>query len=282
MICGKTYLYLRKKVNKRFLFAFVPARCKSWSCKNCRPIKACIVKNYVRENFVGDDLYMLTLTFFHSGTALDAWLKLGSCWNLLRTYASKRYGKFDYLRIVEPHKKGGWPHLHILIKGCKIDSTILKKVVHWGFGWNSQVTRISAPAAVYYISKYLSKNNTDATSDVLRQSSKCRVVSVSRGMPPIFTVKSEWDVVQYNRPSEHASFMANAIITILKKHNATFILCKPFSEGFIIESDVDVPVYWLDSFDDPYVWNYCRKFDYSYMPYGLQMELGMLKTKAQS
>ena len=281
MECGKKYLYLRQKLNSHHLFAFVPARCKSWSCPVCRPLKSRIVKNYIRDNFNSPNLFMLTLTFYHTGSALDAWKKLGSCWNRLRTYVAKKYGKFDYIRVVEPHKKGGWPHLHILIKGCIIDSSILKKVTEWGFGWNAQVTPISSKSAGYYISKYLSKAITIISADLLRQSAKARIVCVSRGMPPIFTIKSEWEVVKYDQPSHNAKFMANAIITILKERKADIILCKPLGEGFIIESNVDLPVYWLDYFHDPYVWEYCGKFDYSYLPYGLQMKLNLFYDKKQ-
>ena len=64
MECGKTFLYLKKKVGSSFFFAFVPAYCKSWSCPQCRLIKSKVVRNYVKENFADGNLYMLTLTFF--------------------------------------------------------------------------------------------------------------------------------------------------------------------------------------------------------------------------
>lgn len=273
MTCGSSFLYIKKTLQKKHLFAFVPSRCKSWSCPKCRQIKAGIVRNYIIDNFTGDDLYLLTLTFYHSGSVLQCWKSLGVCWNRMRTYISKYYGSFNYLRIVEPHKSGGWPHLHILVKGCVIDSKILKLVPKWGFGWNAHVLRLSSASAANYISKYLSKKWPDTQSEVLRVASKCRIVSVSRGMPPIFTVASEWSVVRHSVPGEHAQFMCNAIIGLLKDNNSKSILSRPFADGFIIESDIDLRDSWLETFFDPYVWEYCNDYHFSYLPFGLQMEL---------
>lgn len=275
MICGSNFLYIKKYVNNKHLFAFVPSRCKSWSCPKCRPIKANIVRNYIKDNFQSENLYMLTLTFFHSGSPLETWKNLGSCWNRMRTYIAKRYGAFKYLRIVEPHRVGGWPHLHILIEGFVCDKEIVNLVTKWGFGWNMHNVRMSTDSAARYVSKYLTKDWPDASADVLRAASKCRIVSVSRGMPAIFTAKSEWSVVRYGSPSAHALFMCNAIIKLLKDKKCAYVLSRPFSEGFIIESDKDLEDSWLESFSDPYVFRVCSEFDYSYLPYGLQEELAL-------
>lgn len=273
MSCGSSFLYLTKKHDDRYLFAFVPARCKSWSCPTCRPIKAKIVRNYILDNFNTEPLFMLTLTFFHSGSVADCWLQLGSRWNRMRTYIAKKYGKFAYLRIVEPHKDGGWPHMHVLIKGHVMKTDVVEKITDWGFGWNMDCRRISVTCASCYLSGYLTKKWPDTAADILRVASKCRIVSVSRGMPAIFTVESEWDVVKYDSPSEHAKFMCNAIIKMLKDRKATVILSRPFSDGFIIESDVNISPWWLEEYFDPYVWEYSKDFEYSYFPYGLQDEL---------
>lgn len=278
MSCGSSFLYIKKSINGKHLFAFVPSRCKSWSCPKCRPIKARIVKDYIKDNFKGDNLYMLTLTFFHKGSPLSTWKNLGSCWNRMRTYIAKQYGSFKYIRIVEPHKVGGWPHLHILIDGFICDREIVKMVTKWGFGWNMHNMRISSDSAAKYISKYLTKEWPGVDADIYRIASKCRVVSVSRGMPAIFTAKSTWSVVRFSMPEGHAEFMCNAIIKLLKEKNCTYVLSRPFAEGFIIESDIDLQDCWLETFFDPYIFRVCHDYDYSYLPYGLQqkMELSLL------
>ena len=273
MECGKNYLFLQRRKNDKYLFAFVPSRCKSWSCETCRPIKSKIVRDYVQKNFRSKTLYMLTLTFYHSGTALEAWEKLGACWNRLRTYVAKIYGPFRYLRIVEPHKKGGWPHVHVLIDGCVVDRRILRKVTDWGFGWNAQVEPVSTEIAALYISKYLSKKWPDTQADLFRRASRCRIVSVSRGMPAIFTPKGEWEAVHYDLPNDRASFVCNVVIDILRSRDYRFIICRPFAGGFIIESGASLPIDWMYNFPDPYVWQWSDDFEYSFAPYGIQEEL---------
>ena len=273
MDCGKKFLYLQKKVEHSYFFAFVPTYCKSWSCPKCRLIKSAIVKKYVKDNFTTDNLYMLTLTFYHSGNAIDAWKKIGDCWNRSRTYIAKMSGRFDYLRIVEPHKKGGWPHLHVLIKGCNINQGILKKITDWGFGWNAQVERISTTVAAHYVSKYLSKPWDSVDADIMRQSTNTRIVCVSRGMPPIFTKKSEWEIVKYDCPEEHATFMHSVLVAYLMTRGASYVLSKQHGPGFIIESDIHVNVGVIDGFVDPYAWKVSETYDYEWLPFGKQMKL---------
>lgn len=273
MSCGSSFLYLQKKINTSYYFAFVPSRCKSWSCPKCRPIKANIVRNYIKTNFTGDHLYMLTLTFYHSGSALETWKNLGACWNRMRTYIAKHHGTFKYLRIVEPHKIGGWPHLHIIVDGFILEPGIVKLVTQWGFGWNMHNVRISSDDAASYVSKYLTKEWPCADADIMRIASKTRIVSVSRGMPAIFTSKGEWECVRYHCPAEHALFMCNAIIMLLKDRGAGAIVSMPFADGFLIESDTFLSASWLEDRFDPYIWELCSDYHFSYLPCGLQERL---------
>ncbi|MCK5615175.1 hypothetical protein KAR91_75630, partial [Candidatus Pacearchaeota archaeon] len=260
---------------KSHLFAFVPARCKSWSCPTCRPLKANIVRRYIEQNFVEEPIYMMTLTFFHSGDVLDCWKTLGAKWNRMRTYLVKKYGRFDYLRIVEPHKKGGWPHMHILVRGFESLPKADDVITRWGFGWNYQCMRMPPKEAAKYVSKYLTKEWPSAEAEVLRQASKTRIVSVSRGMPPVFSQKSEWEVIEFGIPNEYTTFICNAIVNALIVKNADYVLSQKFGPGFIITSDVDVcPSVDLESFDGS-VWERCEDLDFTYIPYGLQEELSL-------
>lgn len=273
MICGKTFLYLYKKINGRSIFAFIPARCKSWSCNTCRAIKARIVREYIKANFTSNNLFMITLTFYHSGTALEAWENVGPCWNRMRTYITKRFGKFNYLRIVEPHKDGGWPHLHVLIDGYILDTEIIKRVTEWGFGWNFSCVRVHPDSVANYLSKYLTKPWPAGTAEFNRVASKCRIVSVSRGMPAIFTKESEWECVKYDCQSDHTLWTCNSLIKICQDLKADYILVKKLGEGFIIETSANLTPGLVEKFTDPYVWNICGDYDYEYIRYGLQMVL---------
>lgn len=273
MTCGEKFLYLNKKTVFGNLLAFVPSRCKSWSCPSCRPIKAKRVRQYIIDNFTNEPIYMITLTFFHSGTALECWKTLGKKWNRMRTYLSQKYGKFSYLRIVEPHKRGGWPHMHILVQGFQSLPRADDKITRWGFGWNFHCKRMPPKDAAWYVSKYLTKDWPDNNADINRAASKARIVSVSRGMPPIFSVKSDWDVIQYDMPNVNALFYCNNLIRLLKEHHASYISSKAFGGGFIIHSDIPIPTGWIENTQDPYIWKYCTNFEYEHMPYGWQMEM---------
>ncbi len=273
MECCQKYLYIKKQENSLTTFAFVPARCKSWSCPECRKIKANTVRNYIVDNFTDENLYMLTLTYFHTNDVLACWETQGKKWNKMRTYIAKKYGRFDYLRVVEPHKKGGWPHMHVLIKGCVIDKKIVKMVTKWGFGWNMECQRISTKDASEYISKYLTKEWPNAKADVLRQASKTRIVSVSRGMPAIFRAETEWEVVQHSLPSDRTLFYLNAFIKYLLKKKANYIQAIPYCKGFVIESDIDVDFDAIEMDMDPFIWKYCEADVFIHCPYGWQEKM---------
>lgn len=275
MDCCKSYLYLSKKIHDTHYFAFVPARCKSWSCPICRPIKAKQVSSYIQDHFRSKKLFMLTLTFYHRGSVRDCWAQIGKRWNRMRTFISKKYGRFDYLRMVEPHKKGGWPHLHVLIKGCVIDKEITKMITNWGFGWNMHFSRVSNKNAASYISKYLTKEWPTIDAEVLRQSTKTRIVCVSRGLPAVFTTTSEWSVVQHSIPNANTLFYLNAFIQYLKNHKASFIFAKPFSQGFVIESDVEINFDNIERLIDPYIWKYCDRDIFEFAPFGRQLQLNL-------
>jgi hypothetical protein len=275
MICGKTYLYLRKQVESSYVFAFVPALCKSWSCPKCRLIKSHIVSNYIRDNFTGDNLYFISLTFFHSGSVSDAWKLVGERWNRLRSYVQKMHGKFTYLRVVEPHKNGGWPHLHILVDGCVFQSYILSMLTQWGFGWNAHSVRVSSKHASEYMSKYLSKPWPSEYADTLRAVAKTRIVCVSRDLPAIFTSKSEWEVVRHDLSADDSIPLVNTLLNILHNHDATVIQVMPLGEGFIIESDIPIYDSWLNE-ADKYAWfRVGESRHYEYLPYGLQQVLSL-------
>lgn len=275
MECGKTFLYIRKHVGSSWFFAFVPARCKSWSCPKCRLIKSKIVRNYIRANFTEENLYFITLTFFRCGTVSDSWSKIGTRWNRLRSYVQKMHGKFSYLRVVEPHKIGGWPHIHVIVKGAVFNTAIMSMITKWGFGWNAHSVRMSGKHASEYMAKYLSKPWPSEYADIIRQSTKTRIVCVSQDLPPIFTGKSEWEVVKFDMRQDDSIPLANTLIHVLHLHDATVISLHKLGEGFIIESDIPIYDFWLEA-AGTYVWKrVSSSLYYEYLPYGFQEHLDL-------
>ena len=269
--CGSHFVVLRKKLGSSFLFGFFPVLCKSWACEYCRKLKASLIRNYVKENFKEEDLWMLTFTLFHSGDEAFSWKKIAKGWNLFRTYATKLHGKFSYLRIIEPHKKSGYPHMHVLVNKFVCDQAVLKKLVRWGFGWNFESQRISQKSALGYVTKYLTKGWDNVDAEELRQATKARIVSVSRDLPPLFFKTPSWELCKHSVPSEHAHFIHSVAITQLHFHGASFVDSAPLCGGFVIRSDVEVDPFAIFDSDVPYSWDWCDDHEFYYL-YGVCQE----------
>lgn len=193
--CYTHYMHLSKLENDIMQEIFIPVRCKSWGCSPCRSIKARIVMDFIKRSFAGQSLFMLTFTDPHRGSALDAWETLGSRWNLFRTWAVKTFGKFQYVRIIEPHKKGGWPHMHVLVNIKMSDPKIRSMLKKWGYGYIFDNMNISVTGAAQYVSGYLTKKWPDGLADRYRRESKTRIVQASQSLGAIFTKKSSWSLV---------------------------------------------------------------------------------------
>jgi len=193
---------------------------------------------------------------------------------------AKHYGRFNYIRIVEPHKKGGWPHLHVLIDGCNMHDDVVKHVTNCGFGWNTHVTHISPEDAARYMCKYLSKEWPTGDAQLLRETSKTRIVCVSRGMPAIFTRVSEWELLRHDMPSEHVEFEANCIIQQLHDHHATHIVASACGIGFEVRSDIYLTDAEVEKYHEPYVDRFLVGGGYWYNPFGLQEELDFFWDKS--
>lgn len=273
--CGSTFLYLKKKFNGMYNYAFVPARCRSWSCPVCRPIKAAQLRRYVGKHFTGENIFMLSFTLYHSGSAADSWGYISDHWNRLRTSVVKNSGRFTFMRIIEPHADGRWPHMHVLIHGSKQIYELLTKCTDCGFGWSCHSLRVSTDRAKRYVTKYLTKPWPGSEADSYRILKKTRIVSVSRDLPPLFTKESEWECVQDTQPNNHVHFRANSMIDYLQNHGATYICCEPFADGFNIQTDMDVDMSGCHYNQDPYIWDHCTDYNYEFIEYGLQQTLDL-------
>lgn len=193
--CYTHYMHLAKLENDVKQEIFIPVRCKSWGCSPCRSIKARIVMDFIKRSFAGQSLFMLTFTDPHRGSALDAWQTLGSRWNLFRTWAVKTFGKFQYVRIIEPHKKGGWPHMHVLVNINMSEPKIRARLKGWNYGYIFDKMEISVTGAAQYVSGYLTKKWPDGLADRYRKESKTRIVQASQSLGAIFKIKSSWSMV---------------------------------------------------------------------------------------
>jgi hypothetical protein len=263
--CGTQYLLMQKVAASRSEVAFIPLLCKSWSCETCRPKKAEIVRAFIRKSFIGKKVWMMTFTFYHSGTALDAWKKIGSCVNRMLTYARLHCGAFDYIRVVEPHKDGSWPHVHLLSTVPFSDTTFVKLVTDWGFGWNFHCAPIDALKASNYVSKYLTKPWPEGDADLLRQISKTRIVSCSRSLGSIFSKPSNWKLIPLSNPFRQIPYLRTAVIAELTDQGATVIEVKTIAEGFHIKADASLSSEFVDFLSDPFLFDSCDALHEAYL-----------------
>lgn len=212
--CGKYNVHLREKKispNGTYSDLIMRTRCKSWDCPDCRKIKARWIEEQIHKNFADGDIYLITLTYYHNGPIINAWKKLGSTWNKLLTYMRKKNKKFKFIRVIEPHKDN-FPHLHI-ITDTYIDTTIcFKYLTQQGFGWNANQKKISVTSAKKYISKYLSKCEWSKEASELRKTSKCRIVSASRGIKLTPETSGEWEIIHPKISDESVINYARVII----------------------------------------------------------------------
>jgi hypothetical protein len=216
---------------------------------------------------------MLSITFFHNGDAIEAWENIGKYCNRMLTYARKYSGNFNYVRVVEPHADGEWPHIHLVVDKPIDDVRFVKKITDWGFGWNFHSKPMTGIGAARYVSKYLTKDWPSGNADLYRVMTKTRIVTSSRSLGPIFKTHSSWRLVTFDHPKEQLEFIQAAMISELRKNGATYVSMSPLLSGFTCESEVRCSSDFIDKCLEPWIWKYGSDGKYDYLPYGVQEEL---------
>lgn len=249
--CGKSYRFMQKSSETGSQIGLIPVLCKSWSCETCRPNKAGIVKAFIRKNFSDSPVWMLTFTYYRKGTSLNAWKGIGSNINNMLSYARKYSGKFNYIRIVEPHKDGSWPHVHMLVDTNIATPSFVKNVTNWGFGWNFHCKPMDGFKASNYLSKYLSKPWPKGDADLLRQFARTRIVSNSRALGPIFKSHSDWKVIKLTHPWRGVHQLLNTAVNDLKANGALIIDVEIIGDGFLITADAPLTLGFVRNVTGP-------------------------------
>jgi len=271
--CGKKFLFIRKKIGLSFVYSFLPALCKSWGCSFCRSKKSAVVRNFIERSFSGRQVWMLSLTYFHSGDPLDTWSTIGKTCNRLLTYARKYSGSFDYVRVIEPHADGCWPHVHILCSKPIATVEFVRRVTDWGFGWNFHSKPISADRAASYVSKYLTKSWPPGSAELNRVISGTRIVTASQSLGAIFATDHTWECINYDIKPADVHYFYSRIISLLKSAKCIYILSSAVDSGFHLISDIELTNDSIFSTFLPYVWRESDDYDFEYIPFGLQQEL---------
>jgi hypothetical protein len=115
----------------------------------------------------------------------DEFSFIDPAWGKARAWLYKRYGHFEFLKVLEVQKKGR-PHLHVLISGISYipieDLSAIWQKYGGGHSWIRPVEkRIDA---VSYVLKYVNKSilGEDKTYAALLFASNKRMFSMSRGL----------------------------------------------------------------------------------------------------
>jgi len=234
--CYTHYLHLVKLEGSVKHDLFVPSRCKSWGCESCRSIKARIVMDFIKRSFAGQTLYMLTFTDDHKGDVLETWKDLGNRWNLFRTWFTKMYGKFQYVRVIEPHKSGGWPHMHVLINVKPNEAKVRSMLKRWRWGYIYDQMEISPTGAAQYVSGYLTKKWPGNLANQMRQETKTRIVQASQSLGAIFSRRSDWHLMNRLVPAdERFEYVWDVYKARFINHETGARLVR-FTDSFAVES----------------------------------------------
>ena len=172
-----------------------PMRCKSWDCPYCAKIKADAYKVRMRPLFDSPALYMYTFTFYHNRPEFEVWSEVSKAWNRFRTAAQKKYGGFNYVRILEHHHVSDYPHLHCLIDKRFADVWIAKELKAAGFGYQCKVKPITSEGAIGYVTKYLTKCWTSEPCKNIRRALRLRIISFGGTACTRANPRGQWNLV---------------------------------------------------------------------------------------
>jgi len=194
-VCGSRSLILKSEGDGGTSAAFLRLRCHSWLCPHCRPRKARRFSRAVESFFSGRRVRLLTITVDRSASLWESWKSISGRWNHLRTIMTREFGKFSFVRVVEPQPKSGYPHFHILVD-CFVPAVSFSALLRQsGFGKIWDVRLIHSREAFFYVRKYLSKpwpfgEALDASVEF-----RSRRISGSRGFSLANSSGVRWSVV---------------------------------------------------------------------------------------
>jgi hypothetical protein len=198
--CGRRVVRAYKPTPAGVKVTVFKPRCKAWDCPHCRVQKSNAITKRITAFLGENQAYFYTLTFFQNESPEYIWQEMPKRWNLFRTRISQIYGRFEFVRVVESHKKRPFPHLHILAT-VNISETVLGAVaVECGFGYQIKKVKVNRSGVAAYMAKYLAKPWTNQEAAEIRKYLKIRVVSYSRGFPKLPGEAKEAAVyVQHNQ-----------------------------------------------------------------------------------
>lgn len=140
-----------------------PMRCKRWNCKYCGPRKVKATLARTRAGMTLGTCRFFTLTSPGKEDAETSYTKFPERWKRFRMRVERRFGRIEYLAVVERQKRGS-AHVHVVYRGPYIPQQWLSRVAaECGFGRIADIRR-SNPQLMRYLAKYLTKELSDPTA----------------------------------------------------------------------------------------------------------------------
>ena len=140
-----------------------PLRCKKWGCPVCGPRKVKATLARTRAGMALGTCRFFTLTSPGDEDAETSYAEFPARWKRFRMRLERRFGRIEYLGVVEPQKRGA-AHVHVVYRGPFIPQQWLSRVAaECGFGKIADIRR-SNPALMRYLAKYLSKDLSNPAS----------------------------------------------------------------------------------------------------------------------
>lgn len=233
LTCGKTWALAKRNLAGVSQYMVFPLHCHNWRCKFCAKQKAARVATAIERIFSGEQLYMLTLTWFHDRPPEQVWPEVGECWNRIRTAISKRYGAFRFVRVLETHKASAYPHLHVILTAAVEKKWIAREAEAAGLGFICDVRPCDSMYAGYYVRKYLSKPWPREDSWAYRALAGCRLWSASRGLVPKEVKEAGWSLILTKSSYDGAVAEAREHITWDQPRN-TELVFSPIGECALV------------------------------------------------
>ena len=172
---------------------------------------------------------------------------IGKAWAKLRSWLLKRYGRFEFLCVLEIQKSGR-PHLHILISGIKyIPHSDLSEIWQkYGGGYVWIRTIEGDVNAIWYVLKYVNKTirSTDRVYAALLFASNKRMFSMSQNLEAMMDIRrvhqaAEWKFMGTCHESDLRLFCEEQRIEYADfvRVKVTFALMHEYEELFDVWED---------------------------------------------
>ncbi len=135
-----------------------PLRCKRWSCSFCgrRKTRATIAR--VKAGMDLGPCRFLTITSPGDESAEDSYARFPARWKRFHMRLERRFGRIEYVAVVEPQPNRGAAHIHVVFRGPFIPQAWLSRAAEAsGFGRIADIRR-AHPRLMSYLAKYLTKD----------------------------------------------------------------------------------------------------------------------------